>query len=90
MIFEFNSEKSNANKEKHGIDFEEAQELWKDEKLLRIQTAHEKEERFLSIGKIQGKYWTAITTYRETKTRIISVRRSRKNEMLAYETIGKE
>ncbi|MGH9625589.1 MAG: BrnT family toxin, partial [Bryobacteraceae bacterium] len=36
MDFEFDREKSAVNKDKHGIDFEEAQELWRDSDLLEI------------------------------------------------------
>jgi len=34
--FEFDPEKSVRNKAKHGIDFQEAQALWKDPDLLEI------------------------------------------------------
>ncbi len=56
MDFEYDPTKSVTNKSKHGIDFEKAQELWKDPFLLRIPSKYESEKRFLFIGKIEHKY----------------------------------
>lgn len=50
--FEFDDDKSRANLEKHGIDFEAAQKLWKGPYFLDIQAKSEDEERFLIIGRI--------------------------------------
>lgn len=86
MIFKFDETKSQLNKEKHGIDFEEAQELWKDPDLIEIPARTEDEERFVIIGQIQGKHWSGVITYRSGNIRIISVRRSRKEEVLIYES----
>jgi hypothetical protein len=83
--FEFDKEKSRANKEKHGIDFYEGQAIWQDPDLLEITANTIDESRYLEIGRIGNKYWTAVITYRGTKTRIISIRASRKNERELYE-----
>ena len=83
--FEFDEAKSCANKAKHGIDFLEAQELWHDDNLLRAASRSKTETRFLIIGMISGKHWSAIITYRGETIRIISVRRSRVREVEAYE-----
>ena len=85
MVFEFDPNKSASNKAKHGIDFEEAQELWDDPHLLEIEARSTDEPRFLLIGTISGKHWSAVVTYREDIVRIISVRRSRKEEVELYE-----
>ena len=85
MEFEFDPNKSASNKAKHGIDFEEAQELWDDPHLLEIEARSTDEPRFLLIGTISGKHWSVVVTYREDKVRIISVRRSRKEEVELYE-----
>ena len=86
MIFEFDPEKSKLNKLKHGIDFEEARELWKDFKLAEIDAVElEDETRLIHVGKMEGKHWTAITTLRGGRIRIISVRRARKQEIRIYE-----
>lgn len=85
MDFEFDPKKSDINKKKHGIDFYEAQVLWDDPDLIEIPLKTSDEPRFLVIGKISEKYWSGIITYRSSKTRIISVRRSRKEEVDIYE-----
>ncbi len=86
MEFEFDQEKSQTNQEKHGIDFIEAQLLWLDDMLLEIPARTTDEPRFLIIGKIGDKHWSAVVTYRQDRTRIISVRRSRKEEVEIYES----
>jgi uncharacterized DUF497 family protein len=85
MEFEFDLQKSRSNKSKHGIDFEEAKALWRDPHVLEIEARTADEPRFLMIGTIEGKHWTAVVTYREGRVRIISVRRSRKEEVQLYE-----
>lgn len=85
MEFEFDPHKSASNKVKHGIDFSEARKLWNDPHLLEIEARSIDEPRVLLIGTIEGKHWSAVITYREDKVRIISVRRSRKEEVELYE-----
>ena len=85
MEFEFDILKSDSNKKKQGIDFYEAQALWDDPDLIEIPLKASDESRFLVVGKISEKYWSGIITYRNSKTRIISVRRSRKEEVDIYE-----
>lgn len=84
--FEFDEAKSRSNKEKHGIDFLEAQELWRDGNLLSIAARTVDERRWLVIGLIGGKHWSAVITHRGDSIRIISVRRSRPLEVQAYES----
>ena len=86
MKFEFDPKKSDGNKQKHGIDFIEAQSLWDDSDLLEIPARTEDELRFLVIGKIKATYWSGIITYRGECIRIISVRRSRTEEVEVYES----
>ena len=86
MEFEFDLKKSLANQNKHGIDFVEAQLLWFDDMLLEIPARTSDEPRFLIIGKIGNKHWSAVITYRQERIRIISVRRSRKEEVEIYES----
>ncbi len=87
MKFEFDPAKSAANKDKHGIDFVEAQALWVDGGLEIVwsKSRMTDEERFLAIGRIDGRHWTAICTLRGEAIRIISVRRARKEEVDYYE-----
>lgn len=85
MKFEYDLIKSKTNKKKHGIDFIEAQALWKDPDLLEIPARTTDEQRFLVIGKIAVKPWSAVITYRGENIRIISVRRARDEEIEIYE-----
>jgi uncharacterized DUF497 family protein len=85
--FEYDSTKSETNKRKHGIDFEEACTLWGDPRALQVELEYKEEPRFALIAKLGGptKLWTAIFTMRFDKIRIISVRRARKDESERYE-----
>lgn len=82
--FEYDEEKSRANKTKHGIDFEQAQALWLDRRAVSVPAGHPDEERHIITGLVQGKLWSAVITYREGRVRIISVRRARSKEAREY------
>jgi len=83
--FEFDPQKSEANRQKHGIDFLEAQALWEDPDLIEIPARTTDEPRFLIIGRIGDKQWSGVITHRGSVVRIISVRRSREEEIQLYE-----
>lgn len=83
--FEYDREKSAANKDKHGVDFDEAQELWRDPDLLEIPARTTDEPRWIAIGRLGGKHWSAVFTRRSENIRLISVRRSRDEEVEVYE-----
>jgi len=84
--FEFDPHKNLTNQEKHGIDFTEAQRLCQDAMRVEVPARTVDEPRWLVIGQIDGKHWSAVVTYREQRTRIISVRRSRDEEVSIYES----
>ncbi len=86
FTFEFDHNKSQSNKDKHGIDFEQAKLLWYDSLLVEIPAKTTDESRFLVVGQISEKHWSAIITYRNNSIRIISVRRSRPEEVKIYES----
>jgi len=86
MGFEYDPDKSVENKRKHGIDFEEAQQLWADARLVEVPARTADEPRWLLIGKIDEKHWSAIITRRGDNVRLISVRRSRDEEVEIYES----
>lgn len=88
MKFEFDPAKSEANEAKHGIDFIEAMRLWDDERRMEIPARTTGERRFMVIGKIAGVHWSGVITYRDEKTRIVSVRRARSEEVKLYEGEG--
>jgi uncharacterized DUF497 family protein len=85
MYFEWDRNKSIGNKNKHGIDFPTVKGLWNDTNRVEIETSYPLEDRNILIGKIGDKHWTAIFTRRADAIRIISVRRSRKQEVNLYE-----
>ena len=86
ILFEFDAAKSESNRAKHGINFIEAQSLWSDPMLLEIPAKTEDERRFLAVGQIDGKHWSAVITYRGSHIRLISVRRARTEEVALYES----
>lgn len=86
MEFEFDPVKSDSNMKKHSIDFERAQLLWTDVDLMVIAARTTDEVRFLAIGIIESRHWSAIFTLRNGRIRLISVRRSRREEIDLYES----
>ena len=85
MEFEFDQRKSRSNKRKHGIDFIEAQVLWEDPDLIEVPARTTDEPRLLVVGRIGKVHWSGVVTQRDDRIRIISVRRSRQEEIALYE-----
>jgi uncharacterized DUF497 family protein len=83
--FEYDQNKSNSNMQKHGIDFEKTKLLFNDDLVAVSVSSIYNEVRFISIGKLDEKFYTVVYTYRESRVRIISTRRSRKDEEKIYE-----
>ena len=83
--FEFDPDKSAANKDKHGIDFVQAQLVWEDEKRIIVQARSDTEVRYMAVGMIDGKLWAAFHTLRGDKIRIFSVRRARQGDKTNYD-----
>lgn len=86
MAFEFDAAKSLNNLEKHSIDFVEAQAVWSDPGRVEVPARTEDGPRFLVIGRIGQDHWSVVVTYRDDRTRIISARRSRREEIQVYES----
>ena len=84
MVFEFDLKKSESNKQKHGIDFEEAQSLWLDYRRVEIRARTEGELRYILIARLNDDIWSAVFAIRSDVIRIISVRKSRNNEKEIY------
>jgi hypothetical protein len=85
MEFDFDPAKSASNLEKHGVDFDTVQAIWQDVMRVEVPARTADEPRWLVVGQIAGKHWSVIVTYREQRVRIISARRSRKEEVALYE-----
>ncbi len=90
MDFEFDPKKSEANLARHGIDFIEARALWADCDLVELLARTAEEPRYLVVARIGKKHWSGVITYREERIRIISVRRSRPEEVRIYENNRKD
>jgi len=86
MKFEFDSEKSALNQAKHSIDFITAQQLWEDANRVVVPARTSDEPRYLLVGRISKKHWSAVFTIRGEAVRIISVRRSPPEEIEIYES----
>ena len=84
--FEYDEQKSISNLSKHGINFEDAQKLWMDDYHIEVKVQFVEEPRYIVVGLIDEKFWTAVITYRNEVIRITSVRRSRKAEVTLYES----
>jgi uncharacterized protein len=84
FAFIFDPAKSAANLAKHGIDFVQAQAVWADPDRVDGPGVSTTEPRRLMIGRIGGKVWACVYTYREEAIRIISCRRARPRERDSY------
>jgi uncharacterized DUF497 family protein len=82
--FEWDSDKGEANNEKHGISFEDASELF-DAPFLRLRSDRSGEIRWIALGKAQERVIAVIYTEREGRIRIISARMARTNEREIYQ-----
>ncbi|MGH9511816.1 MAG: BrnT family toxin [Terriglobales bacterium] len=87
MIFEWNQAKNRANIRKHGLDFADAEELFRGILLAHpdLREDHE-EERWIGIGAMQGRTLVVAFTQRGPETiRIISLRKATRRERKQYE-----
>jgi len=82
--FEWNAEKNRANKEKHGIGFEEAIKAF-EEPYLRVLSRYPTETRWIALGRSENKIIAVIYTERNGRNRIISARMARRHEREIYE-----
>lgn len=89
MTFEWDENKNQINKQKHGIAFEEAKTVFYDEQaLLEYDELHsENEDRFRILGRSdEGKILLVVHCIREeTIIRIISSRKATSREKVGYE-----
>ena len=81
--FEWDEEKSNANLTKHGIDFDDASQVFYGPVIVR-RSNRNNEERWIAIGKSHDRLASVIFTRRNDLIRIISARHPRPDEKRAY------
>ena len=75
MDFEFDPRKNDINREKHGIDFLEAQQLWEVPNFVAATAYIDGEPRWSILGELRGRLYVAIFTKREDRVRLISCHR---------------
>ncbi len=82
-----NKNKNKKNIEKHGIDFNDAKEVFKDEKRVTLENDRKDfgETRWLTIGAIFDAIFSVVYTIRETTFRIISARNASRKERKEYD-----
>jgi len=83
MNFEYDTNKSKLNKQKHGIDFEKSKGIWFEDNVIAPAVTKD-EPRFMIIGKIEGSLYSCIYTMRSRKIRLFACRKSRANEKKVY------
>jgi uncharacterized DUF497 family protein len=83
--FEFDPQKSQTNKAKHGIDFDEAQALWQSENYVEYDVDSPDENRSVRIAFLHGVLWFCVFTMRSEKIRLIWVQHVRPKERELYE-----
>ncbi|MDR1427564.1 MAG: BrnT family toxin [Bifidobacteriaceae bacterium] len=84
LEFEWDPNRSASNKEKHGVDFEQAKALWDDPARLPELLEFASEQRWALTATMDARAWRVIWTPRGKAVRIISVRRASRKEARAY------
>ena len=82
----FDPSKDAANRARHGVSLTFGERVFEDGHHLVIPSIRpiDGEERFKAVGLVDGKFYTAVFTWRGEARRFISVRRSNRNEERAY------
>ena len=86
MNFEWDENKNKSNQEKHGIDFNDAKEIFEDNnrKTSPDLRYDYDEDRWITIGKLLDIIIVVVYTMRDTAYRIISARYAKKKERKSY------
>lgn len=87
MEFEWDENKNKKNIQKHGIDFNDAKEVFKDEKRVTYEDDRKDygETRWITIGALFDAILSVVYTIRETVIRIISARDASRTERKLYD-----
>jgi uncharacterized DUF497 family protein len=86
MEFEWDEQKAEANRKKHGVSFLAAAVVFSDERrFTRLDDRFDYgETREITVGRVEGRLLSVVHTEREGKTRIISARDANKQEAQSY------
>jgi uncharacterized protein len=87
MEYEWDTNKAQSNRQKHGIDFADVVSVFTDDFAITVMDEHPDEERFVTIGMdALGRVIVVVYTWRsETCIRLISARKSTRIERQQYE-----
>jgi uncharacterized protein len=88
MDFEWHEPKRQSNLVQHGIDFEDAKEIWQGE-VLEVPSDQDEhgEQRHIAYGVLEGRIIAVVFTWRGTVRRLISARRARTYEQRHYQRL---
>ena len=86
-MYEWDEDKRLINLGKHKLDFIDSILLFDGRPAAHVPAKTETEARTLTIGEINGKFYTVVWTQREEARRLISFRRARHEEEKLYRTI---
>ena len=86
MKYEWDEAKNLVNIKKHGIDFNDAHELFEGDKLVIPYTRQDYgEKRMIAVGRINGRLMIGVYTQRSETLRIISIRKANDREKERFE-----
>ena len=85
------SQQSQIELQKHGVRFSDAVGVFEDENAITIQDEHEREDRFITIGRdFLSRILVVVYTFRDVVIRIISARKATARERKVYYEQGEE
>lgn len=86
MVYEWDNNKAQSNRQKHGIDFADAVSVFADDTAITILDNYPDEERFITIGiDALGRILVVSYTWRDRNIRLISARKATRQERQQYE-----
>jgi uncharacterized protein len=87
-LFEWHELKRQSNLGQHGIDFEDAKDIWQGE-VLEVSSEQDEhgEQRYMAYGVLEGRIIAVVFTWRGTVRRLISARRARTYERRHYQNL---
>ncbi|KWT91690.1 BrnT family toxin [Candidatus Magnetominusculus xianensis] len=87
MIFEWSEQKRQSVLKARNLDFIDARYLFDGRRLCTVPSPRGTEQRWLSIGDINGKLIAVVWTWRDDAIRIITMRRARDEEKRRYQAL---
>lgn len=86
MRYSYDPAKKKSNLTKHGLDFDEAKRVIESGNTVTFEDNRYDydEQRFITLGNLDGSIVVIVTTESDSETRIISMRKADKNEQKIY------